>query len=192
MISERTKMALLIVASVVVVAALSLGMACGSCDSCKGDCETKADLQDSPAHKLPEMTAQEKAAAKKVEAAGVGYLTASALSHKIKSGQPPVIIDVLSPESYREMRIKGAINIPYNKVKTLTPQVLPDKTAEIVVYCGSYQCGASLTVAKTLKELGYTNIHDYKGGIMEWQEKNMPIEGAAAKEKVEESAVTKK
>ena len=118
------------------------------------------------------------AAAKKVRAAGVGFLSAEALSQKIKAGRPPIIIDVLSADDYRERHIKGAVNIPYKSVAELAPKILPDRGAEIAVYCASYRCGASLTAAKALRKLGYTNVHDYKGGISEWSAKKLPVEGS--------------
>ena len=126
------------------------------------------------------LSPEAKAAAAKVRAAGVGFLTAQALMQKIKSGHPPIIVDVLGASSYNAKHLKGAISIPYNKVEELAPQVLPDKNAEIVVYCAGYLCGASLTAAKSFKGLGYTNVHDFKGGLQEWAAHKLPFEGTDA------------
>jgi rhodanese-related sulfurtransferase len=126
------------------------------------------------------LTEAERKAKEKVEAAGVGYLTARQLQMRTRQGRPPIVVDVLGASSYTARRLKGAINIPVGRIKDLAPQVLPDKSAEIVVYCGSYKCGASLTAAKALKDMGYTNVHDYKGGIQEWAEQGLPIEGTTA------------
>lgn len=119
------------------------------------------------------------AAAKKVTAAGVDFLSAKSLTAKIQSGQPPILIDVLPSSSYTASRLKGAINIPYTEIAELAPKVLPDKSAEIVVYCGSYKCGASLKAATALKKLGYTNVGDYKGGLREWTALGLPREGSS-------------
>ena len=178
MITTQMKAMLVALTVVLLVAAVWVGVASGQA-CCSTKTASKMMSNKSLGNAMAAMTPQEQAAAKKVEAAGVGYLTASALTAKIQSGQPPIIVDVLSAEDYLDAHLKGAINIPYKQVKSLAPQVLPDKTAEIVVYCGSYQCGASLAAAKSFKELGYTNIYDYKGGIMEWQEKRLPIGGSA-------------
>ena len=126
------------------------------------------------------LSPEAKAAAEKVRAAGVGFLTAQALMQKIKSGRPPIIVDVLGASSYNAKHLKGAISIPYNKVDEIAPQVLPDKGAEIVAYCAGYLCGASLTAAKSFKGLGYTNIHDFKGGLQEWAAHKLPFEGSDA------------
>lgn len=116
-------------------------------------------------------------AAKELEALGIGFLSPEALHEKVKSGAPPVIVDVLPASSYRRQHIKGAINIQVTEIAELAPRVLPDKTAEIVVYCGSYRCSASVQAAKTLKELGYTNVHDFKGGIRLWAARDLPTGG---------------
>ncbi len=132
--------------------------------------------------KAEAMTAEDRAAAEKVEKAGGKLLTASALSARVSSGRPPILIDTLSAESYRQSHIKGAISIPAAKIKEIAPLVLPDKSAEIAVYCGGYQCGASLEAVKALKELGYENVYDFKGGLSVWRANDMPMEGAKVEE----------
>jgi rhodanese-related sulfurtransferase len=46
------------------------------------------------------------------------------------------LIDVLSPESFAAMHIPGAINLPVADVARRAPQLLPDRDAPIVTYCG--------------------------------------------------------
>lgn len=120
---------------------------------------------------------QAEQAAKELTALGIGFLSPEALHKKVKSGAPPVVVDVLPASSYRRQHVKGAINIQLTEIAELAPRVLPDKTAEIVVYCGSYRCSASVQAAKALKELGYTNVHDFKGGIRLWAARGLPIGG---------------
>lgn len=125
-----------------------------------------------------EMTPQEKKAAEKLRKEGLGFITARELSERIAAGKAPIIVDVLDAKSYGETHVKGAINIPYVDVAKLAATALPDKKAEVVVYCGSYTCGASTASGKALKEMGYVNVRDYKGGIKEWTEKGLPVEGS--------------
>lgn len=164
----------LLVALLAVTLTAGMGYGCGTC-GCQGH---KGAAAGSKAKLSPEAAA----AKAKVEAAGVGFLTADALTAKLKSGKAPILIDVLGADSYKQSHLKGAINIPYTKVDAVAPTVLPDKKAEIVVYCGSYLCGASLKAAKALKKLGYTNVHDYKGGLKEWTTLGLPRGGASAKD----------
>jgi rhodanese-related sulfurtransferase len=61
-------------------------------------------------------------------------------------------------------------------VKELAPTVLPDKGAEIVVYCASKTCQNSRIAANRLAQLGYTNVSVYPGGKREWQDAGHPVD----------------
>jgi rhodanese-related sulfurtransferase len=112
---------------------------------------------------------------------GIGFLTAEQLHSKLASGTPPILVDVLDTDSYRESHIKGSINIPHDQIEQWASRVIPDLNAEVVVYCASYSCPASIEAAKTLKRLGYTNVHDFKGGMKEWVDRKYAVEGYKAK-----------
>ena len=47
-----------------------------------------------------------------------------------------VLIDVLSPESFSSRHIPGAINLPVAEIPRRAADVLPDRQASIVTYCG--------------------------------------------------------
>lgn len=47
------------------------------------------------------------------------------------------VVETLAPERYREAHIPGALNIPPERIRELAPQLLPNKTAEIVTYCAN-------------------------------------------------------
>jgi len=47
-----------------------------------------------------------------------------------------VLVDVLAPESFMALHIPGAINLPVADISRLAPQLLPDRDADIVAYCG--------------------------------------------------------
>ena len=46
------------------------------------------------------------------------------------------LVDVLSPESFAAMHIPGAINLPVVDLARRAAEVLPDRAAPIVTYCG--------------------------------------------------------
>jgi len=48
-----------------------------------------------------------------------------------------VLVEALAKASYDHAHLPGAINIPPDQVADLAPTVLPDKNADIVVYCAS-------------------------------------------------------
>ena len=47
-----------------------------------------------------------------------------------------VLVDVLSPESFAARHISGAINLPVADIPLRAPELLPDRRARIVTYCG--------------------------------------------------------
>jgi len=47
-----------------------------------------------------------------------------------------VLVDVLTPESFAAIHIPGAINLPVADITGLAPDLLPDRGADIVAYCG--------------------------------------------------------
>jgi len=49
------------------------------------------------------------------------------------------LVETLAPERYREAHLPGAVNLPPDQVKELAASVLPDKSAEIITYCTSFE-----------------------------------------------------
>lgn len=95
-----------------------------------------------------------------------------------ESSRQLYVLNVLDPEQYNECHIPGSINVPHEKVAEYVQNI--DKNAEVVVYCANYQCSGSWQVAKQLTELGFENVHAYEGGIAEWYQQGLPVEGAVA------------
>ena len=57
------------------------------------------------------------------------------LRAKIDGGDPFVLLEELAPQYYRHSHLPGALNLPPGKVGEMAPDLLPDKEAEIVLYC---------------------------------------------------------
>jgi rhodanese-related sulfurtransferase len=89
------------------------------------------------------------------------------------------IVDVLPPESYASAHIPGALSMPLEHVASLAGKLLPDRAAEIIVYCGNLSCDRSVQALHQLQELGYTNVRDYRAGIADWVDSKEPTESAA-------------
>lgn len=60
------------------------------------------------------------------------------LKAKIDRGDEFTLVDALPEEVYRLSHLPGAINVPYDRVRQLAPQLLPIKDADIVVYCAKF------------------------------------------------------
>lgn len=97
------------------------------------------------------------------------------LRRKIESGEHFVVVDALPPMSFAHSHLPGAINMPPERVEA---KRIPDKTAEIVVYCANLKCESSIETAQALLALGYTNVRHYPGGKNEWRDAGLPLERA--------------
>ena len=76
-----------------------------------------------------------------------------------------ILLDVRTPEEFREKHIPGAINIANESIGTGEIPELPDKQQLILVYCRSGN--RSKQASEKLAALGYTNIVEF-GGINDW------------------------
>ena len=71
------------------------------------------------------------------------------------------LLDVHIPE---QVHITGTdAFIDFHKIRQSPHKLPPDKEAEIVVYC--LGGGMSRAAAEDLREMGYTNVYDLKGGV---------------------------
>ena len=57
------------------------------------------------------------------------------LRAKMDRGDRFTLLEVLAPQYYRHSHLPGALNLPPGKVGKMAPTLLPDKGAEIVLYC---------------------------------------------------------
>jgi rhodanese-related sulfurtransferase len=59
------------------------------------------------------------------------------LRQKIDRKHTFLLVETLPATAYHHNHLPGAINLPPDMVTTLASQLLPDKSAEIVVYCAN-------------------------------------------------------
>ena len=85
------------------------------------------------------------------------------------------LVEVLDEEEFNNEHIKGAINIPLNRIATEAKEKFNSKD-EIVVYCSDKNCTASPTAAKKLNKKGFENVYDYEGGKKAWKNAGLPME----------------
>jgi len=102
------------------------------------------------------------------------------LQAKLAAATPVVLVEALPEKYYRDWHLPGARHLPHDRVDALAPTVVPDKTAEIVVYCASSTCQNSHIAARRLEQFGYANVSVYPGGKQDWQDAGLPVERDAA------------
>jgi len=59
------------------------------------------------------------------------------LESKLDRGDDFFLVETLPEEQYRHTHLPGAVNLPPDAVKESAPELLPDKDADIVVYCST-------------------------------------------------------
>jgi adenylyltransferase/sulfurtransferase len=95
---------------------------------------------------------------------GDDEMTVIELKARIDRGTAPTIIDVRESFENQICRIPGAILIPLGDLPAEAPELEPN--AEIVLHCKSGARSAKAT--KLLRDRGFTNARNLKGGILAW------------------------
>ncbi len=67
----------------------------------------------------------------------VATISRDELKKKIDNPENFILVETLPEATYHHAHLPGAINMPLDKVRELAPKLLPDKNADIVVYCAS-------------------------------------------------------
>src|SRR5262245_33270838 len=90
------------------------------------------------------------------------------------NGASPVLIDVREKDEWLEGFIPGARWISRGYLEQRIEDQVPQKAAEIVLYCAGGT--RSALAARTLAELGYTNVKSLAGGFGAWKRAGLPFE----------------
>src|SRR5690349_14262747 len=78
------------------------------------------------------------------------------LKKRVDAKEAITLVDVREKDEWRQGNIPGAVHLPRGFLEQQAASKLPDKNAKIVTYC---QSGIrSAFAAKTLQDLGYTNV----------------------------------
>lgn len=101
------------------------------------------------------------------------YFTVDQVARFVVSEDSTVqLIDLRSPEEFRNMNIPGSINVPYSELLNNDPYrfLNNEKTKYIFYSNGDLESNYALTISKGMK---YMNTFVMKGGLNEWFDKVM-------------------
>src|SRR5829696_6463223 len=79
-----------------------------------------------------------------------------------------VVLDVREPDEYEQGAIPGAVHIPRGTLESSVENRIPDKAATVLIHCASGV--RSAFAAKTLGDLGYTDVVSVAGGFNKWKD----------------------
>lgn len=65
----------------------------------------------------------------------VNTISRNDLKQKIDNHDDFVLVETLPETSYQRRHLPGAINMPPDRIAELAPHLLPDKNADVIVYC---------------------------------------------------------
>jgi len=86
---------------------------------------------------------------------------------KIEASQV-VVLDVREPDEYEQGALPNVVHIARGHLEAQVETRIVDKSVEVIVYCAGGV--RSAFAAKTLQELGYTNVLSMAGGYGKWKD----------------------
>ena len=98
------------------------------------------------------------------------------LKAKLDRGDDFRLVMALSRWAFEAKRIPGSLH--FDTPDALYAALRPDD--EIVVYCSHVDCLASVALYRDLVRRGYANVRRYSGGLLDWEDAGLPLEGAYA------------
>ena len=87
---------------------------------------------------------------------------------------PPLLVDIREFDEWAEGKIPGAVLIPRGNLESRIEQVAPEKSRPILLYCA--QGNRTVFGAKSLSELGYTDVISLAGGYTDWKRNGFDTE----------------
>jgi molybdopterin/thiamine biosynthesis adenylyltransferase/rhodanese-related sulfurtransferase len=84
------------------------------------------------------------------------------------------IVDVREASEWEQGHLPGAVHISKSYVEQEIEAAVPDRESPVILYCaGGIR---SVFAAKTLQEMGYTNVASMSGGFQAWKGAGLPWE----------------
>ena len=91
----------------------------------------------------------------------------------LDAAEPAVPVDVSERHEWDEGHLPGAIHIPRGSLESRIESAVPTRSTPIVVYCATGPRSAFAT--KTLQDMGYEDVVNMDGGIVEWKRSGRPV-----------------
>jgi rhodanese-related sulfurtransferase len=103
----------------------------------------------------------------------VRELTVDQVKAKLDRGEKFHLVDVREDNEWEKDHVAGAVHLGKGIIERDVEQQIPDRGAEIVLYCGGGF--RSALAADNLQKMGYVNVYSMDGGIRDWRAKSYPL-----------------
>ena len=101
-------------------------------------------------------------------------ISAKEAFEELQADEAIVLIDTREPHEYAEANIAGSKLIPPAMITDQIEAAVPDRSTKVILHCRS---GArSMTAAEQMAEMGYSDLANVAGGILEWQAEGLPVQ----------------
>lgn len=104
----------------------------------------------------------------------VRTITLEDLKKRLDDGVATTLVDVREQHEFNQGYLPGAIHMPRGFLEIQAESKLPDKNAALVVYCAGGT--RSAFAAKTLTDMGYTNVLSANPGAVRWKDLRFPMQ----------------
>ncbi|KWX69024.1 rhodanese-like domain-containing protein [Mycobacterium sp. NAZ190054] len=91
------------------------------------------------------------------------------------SSSPPVVVDTRSQAAWDHGHLPDARHIPGAELRDRAGTELPDRDADIVVYCWGPGCNGATKAAYTLSDMGYRRVRELIGGFEYWAREGLVV-----------------
>jgi rhodanese-related sulfurtransferase len=95
------------------------------------------------------------------------------LREELERGVPIKLIMALNRWAFAAKHIPGSVH--FDTPEALYAAVRSDD--EVVVYCSHVDCLSSVALYRDLVRRGYSNVRRYSGGLLDWEDAGLPLEG---------------
>lgn len=100
------------------------------------------------------------------------------LRARLAAGDAVKLVMAGSDWAFRTKHIPGSLHFDLRRPGQLLGVLGRDD--DIVVYCSNIDCEASGVAYRRLVEHGYTHVRHYRGGLIDWENAGLPLEGEAS------------
>ena len=100
-------------------------------------------------------------------------ITREELKTKLDRGDDFRLIMALNRWAFEAKHIPRSLH--FDTPDDLYAAVKPED--EVIVYCSHVDCLASIALYRELVRRGYPNVRRYAGGLLDWEDAGLPLEG---------------